>query len=311
MPDWNSPHALESQAVALQRLSLVFIGIYFYEFAHWMGFDWMLLTKKESKRTVLARSVKWIYIACRYTTLAACICLAFMNLSYVSFNCQAFMVILNLTGFLTAATGTLLLFVRVGVIWEWRKWVTVTFSLVYLASIAFALRSVILIRAVYESSPIGSFCATTSAFGLNRRNILLTLIMDVGLVVSLFWGLTRWGEARHAGSSVWLILWNQNMTYLVLAIALEVPMTVFFFLNYNEFMDLMFTVPETMILPIAATRFYRSLTNFTGNRNNHAYESTVVQPRVPRVDIRARKDARTENLFIVNGGDMMMSEIVK
>ncbi|KZV60483.1 hypothetical protein PENSPDRAFT_341097 [Peniophora sp. CONT] len=113
MTNWTSPHALQVQAVALQRTTLVIIGVYFYELVRPIPFDWKLVTRAEKdKRPILARSVKWIYITCRLTTLIECICLTVLNTSRGALDCQVLMTMINLTGYLTAVTGTLLLFVR-------------------------------------------------------------------------------------------------------------------------------------------------------------------------------------------------------
>ncbi|KZV69476.1 hypothetical protein PENSPDRAFT_753339 [Peniophora sp. CONT] len=130
---------------------------------------------------------------------------------------------------------------------------------------------------------MGPSCEMTSGSGLdiNRWNILVSSITDVGLIASLFLGLSRrWSDVRTSGSGIWYILWNQNAIYFALAIALEIPMTAFYFFKSNESVVLLFTVPDTMILSIAATRFYRSLTGFSGNSSSYGYESTVV--RIPQ-----------------------------
>lgn len=56
---------------------------------------------------------------------------------------------------------------------------------------------------------VGHYCDTTSGQVVNRWNVCMTLIMDIGLLFFLFMGLWRWSYARTSSSSVWHLLWNQ------------------------------------------------------------------------------------------------------
>ncbi|KZV74686.1 hypothetical protein PENSPDRAFT_749043 [Peniophora sp. CONT] len=182
---------------------------------------------------------------------------------------------MQLTGFLTVTTGTVLLFIRVGVIWEWKRPITAAFMLVYLTTIALGIRSIVLVRTSEIAGPIGPYCDTTSGLSVNRWNVFMTLIMDIGLLAFLFMGLWRWSNARASSTSVWHLLWNQGLIYLTLAIVLEVPMTSFIFLNYNGFIDLFFTIPETILLSVSQTPFvFDDLKAIQTNRG-HAILSLV------------------------------------
>ncbi|KZV74694.1 hypothetical protein PENSPDRAFT_681654 [Peniophora sp. CONT] len=235
MVDWTSPSTLFAQAVDFNKLLLVFIGIYFYEFIYSIEFDWMLITRRDSRR-LLAKSVKWLLIK-----------------------------VINATEVLAGTCATILLFVRVGVVWRWDKRITAIFSVSYIAVTALSIRAVVLIEAGNIPDPLGPSCVT-SGVKTNLPNVFAGLIEDIALVILLFVGLRRWNQARTY--DLWHLLWNQ----------------VFLFLNYNELTALFFDAPFAFILPIAATRLYRSLTNFTGNRSQYTYESpTSYMPRLPLV----------------------------
>ncbi|KZV74691.1 hypothetical protein PENSPDRAFT_163850 [Peniophora sp. CONT] len=281
MVDWLSPATLLSQAAALDKLMLVFVGIFIYEFTCSLSFDWMLVMKSDSRRSALAKSVKWLYMVCRYSGLTTCVSLA-VFVSHGQLRCSILVKAINTAGLLAVTCGTVLLFVRVGVVWEWDKRITVSFIVAYMVILAVGFRAVILIRAEHSANPFGPVCAT---FGVKTDllNVFATLLVDVALLVLLFTGLWRW--SRGGTFNLWHLLCNQGLIYLTLAIIIEVPMTVFLFLNYNEVVSLFFFSPLTMILPIAAMRFYRSLTSFRGGHSQYSYEATS---RISRLQGNAR-----------------------
>ncbi|KZV75175.1 hypothetical protein PENSPDRAFT_647454 [Peniophora sp. CONT] len=272
MVDWSSPETLSSQAASLEKLMLVFVGIYFCEFMCTLPFDWMLVTK-DDRRSISAKCVKWLYLSCRYSGLATSLnMIAFV--SHTKLDCSVLVKTVNTAGLLTVTCQTVLLFIRVGVIWKWDRRIVAAFAIAGLVTLAAGVRADVLNEAEHSTNPLGPVCALMRVQA-DLPNVLGTLLVDVALLVLLFMGLWRW--SKGGTFNLCHLLYNQGLIHLTLAIIIELPMTTFLFLNYNEVASLFFFPPITLLLPIAALRFYRSLTSFRGGHSQYTYETTVSQ----------------------------------
>ncbi|VDB93394.1 unnamed protein product [Peniophora sp. CBMAI 1063] len=315
MVDWTSPDSLFLQASALDKALFVFIGVYFYELICSIQFDWVLIKTDDSRRSALARCVKWLYFGCRYSTLASCVAVAIIGVPRGSLDCSVIVKLINSGGLFAITSSTLLLFVRVGVVWKWDKRVTAAFTVAWLAIIGLGLRGVVKIGGAPSGDPYSLACSLSNAIS-NLPNVFSTMLLDIALLVLLFVGLERWNNARVHG--LWHLLWNQGLIYLGVAIIIEIPLTVFFFLNYNEIVFLFIDLPYSKSLnhgrqrrpPLtkypgtqpwfSATRLYRSLTSFsTTKRGNLTYESTYTttvgpHPPLPQ-NVHARSGLRFAN----------------
>ncbi|VDC02020.1 unnamed protein product [Peniophora sp. CBMAI 1063] len=275
MPDWTSSDLLSLQAAAYQKMTLVFVGICMYDFANTISYDWMLLVGTDmSRRSALARTVKWLYLACRYTNLATSICLAMLSTARGRISCATLLRMLDIFGVLTANFSTTLLFIRVGAIWAWDKRITLAFFVAFPVSIALGVRSMVTIQSSRTDVTIGPIC-DMSDVSIDMANVIALLIVDLGVLGLMFTGLRRWKDLQ--GILIWQLLRDQSLVYLTLAIALEVPMMVFLILDYNQYMIMFFTTLDIILLPLATTQFYRSLTSFPRRHNGYAYESNYAQ----------------------------------
>ncbi|KZV67810.1 hypothetical protein PENSPDRAFT_736295 [Peniophora sp. CONT] len=231
---------MTSQAGALARLSLTFCELYIYDFAMSVPFDVKLVMRDDSQRSFLARGVKWVYIASRYSCLSTCLTLAINMTAHSSLNCAAVIKTINATSLFALNCAELLLLVRVGVVWKWDRKLITSFAVAYVAIIAMSVRSVVLIQAYPAHDPLGLVC-DSSGIKANRSNVLATLILNAGLLLGLLFGLKRWSQA--GGSSIWHLLWNQSLLYLSTAVAVELPMTILLFLDFDEVMSSFFDPP--------------------------------------------------------------------
>ncbi|VDB93376.1 unnamed protein product [Peniophora sp. CBMAI 1063] len=277
MMNWNSAGTLREQAFALDSITATFIGVYVYEFAISTKFDWMLVNRSDTGRAVVAKSVKWLYMLCRYSCLANCVGLA-LAVFHGRQDCSIVAKVVNATGIIAVTSSTILLFIRVGVVRKWNKWITAIFACAFVAIFALGVRVIVKVHG--QSNGLTGPACTTTGFTTILPNVFMNLLVDGSLLLFLFAGLRRWTHSRKF--NVWNLLWNQGLVYLSLAVMIELPMTIFLFLNFNPIMPLLFYSPFSIILPIAATRFYRSLTTFRKGRTHYTYESMVVIP-VPRM----------------------------
>ncbi|KZV74755.1 hypothetical protein PENSPDRAFT_681713 [Peniophora sp. CONT] len=171
-------------------MTLVFVGIGIYDYASSIAFDWTIMTRPKSQQSVQARAVKWVYIACRYLNLATCITFGVLNSSHGALHCTVLFKILNVTTVSGVVCATILLFIRVGVVWRWDKRITAVFTFACLTTVVLGLRSVI-----------------------------------------------------------------KGLIYCSLIVILEIPMVVFWFLDYNEYMNMYFTTVDVILLCDTAISF--------------------------------------------------------
>ncbi|KZV67813.1 hypothetical protein PENSPDRAFT_754615 [Peniophora sp. CONT] len=230
-------------------------------------------------------------MACKIFGLAATVGYVLPDVTSRELQCSANGKILSTTSDLALVSTTTLLFVRVGAVWRWDKRVTAMFALMQTINIALGIRAIVHFQSLDAVSSTTKRVCRPSGFHANLPYAFTTLATDLGLLCMLLIGLWRWGHARALG--LWHLLWNHGLMYLGLCILIEIPYAVslvavrpsfpnlavrkvFLLLDFDDFMSIMFSVPPAVILPIAATRFYRSLTSFTDSRQ--IYESIVVPP---------------------------------
>ncbi|VDB93810.1 unnamed protein product [Peniophora sp. CBMAI 1063] len=334
MTNWTSPHVLMAQGSALQNYTLVFLGLYMcvhpgtsltvtlnwgsacgvisYEFASSLTFDWWLITKKRSQQSSpLARSVRWLYLACRLCALAASITLAAPYMHIEKSECTASVKMAAISGVFGVILATALLFIRVGVVWRWDKRISAAFVVVHAANVALGVYSTVHIKSSYVVTiDTPSLCAASGFKTANQSGIFAILVTDVGLLCLLLIGLRRWEHAK--AMSLWHILWNQGFVYLALSVIVELPLLVFLFLELNDIIAVFFLIPQSLILPIAAARCYRSLTNMADSRKTY---ETVDFPSPPKPVVhlfpgrrRRAKDDSNGNIRDIELGPLSRAE---
>jgi len=82
------------------------------------------------------------------------------------------------------------------------------------------------------------------------------------MLLGLFRRRYRNKDSRGSASSLVHLLWSQGLVWLFIATVAYVPPVVLISLNLNASYNMMFQYPSLVALSIAATRMYRSLTDF-------------------------------------------------
>jgi hypothetical protein len=98
-----------------------------------------------------------------------------------------------------------------------------------------------------------------------KLNTITTLVTDIALLLIMLIGLLRLGFHEPGVYGLGRLLWRQGIVWLFIATIAEIPPVVFISLNLNDPLDYMFSFPAMVIMTIAATRIYRSLSNFSSN----------------------------------------------
>ncbi|VDC06017.1 unnamed protein product [Peniophora sp. CBMAI 1063] len=281
MVNWTDPHTLFLQTASLQRVTLIFSGIYFYEFILSLPYDWEVLKRIRGRPTALVGNT--LYLVCRYLALMNAICSCVLTSGNTTISCQALLRAYSFSAVIGIACASSLLFVRAGIIWRWNTWIVALLSPFLVAIFATGIRTVVLFSSTFDPN-IGQ-CTLNSA--IQDRAISISVFCgDLTLLTFILIGLQRgWGGTYKF--PLWSILWNQGLLYFVLAVMVEVPLMVFLLLNLNEIMNAIFVVPAgkfsrsniatiahpepiavplVVMMAIGSTRFHRDLTQYTSGR---------------------------------------------
>jgi len=95
-----------------------------------------------------------------------------------------------------------------------------------------------------------------------KLSTIVALATDIGLILIMLLGLFRLRRRGGGIMALGRLLWNQGIIWLLLATVAGVTPTVFICLNLNDPLSLMFQMPWLVTMSIAATRMYRSLSDF-------------------------------------------------
>jgi len=160
--------------------------------------------------------------------------------------------------YLAFVFASALIVLRIIAIWERKLIISAIAISAWLAVIAVYIRGVARADAAWDQT------ANTCVI-LNTRDciepITITLAEDFILLALMLSGLRRYGEAGMFG--LWRFLYNQGLFWLALVTIAEIPPTVFIILNLNDYLNLMFQVPELIMMAVGASRIYRCLADYT------------------------------------------------
>jgi len=162
---------------------------------------------------------------------------------------------------LAFAAASILIVLRIIAIWDKNRIAMAIAMGAWSSNIAFLIHNITRLHSTW--SPVQGVCVVINSES-TKKNVTATFVTDVVLLLTMLVGLLR---LRLHGNMFGLgkFLWRQGLIWLFLATIAEVTPAVFVFLNLNGPFNLMFQTPALIGMSIAATRMYRSLTDFTNS----------------------------------------------
>ncbi|VDC03651.1 unnamed protein product [Peniophora sp. CBMAI 1063] len=259
--NWNDPTLLVEQYFDFVKLQHALTGLYIWELLGGVWFDLDLLQRRHQQGSSLI--AKWVYLSCRYIPLPAFIIFIIGFDATSKIDCKVWLIFTYISASSTIILASTLIAIRSIAIWNQSRYLMYSSAVLIAAETAFFIHEIVVADAIWV--PEEATCIAVQT----QRNKLLTAISvtDIFLFLSMLTGLLR---LRHdlSHSSLWQLLWNQGIVWLLLATIAEVPTVIFLWLNLNQVMNLMFFAPELIILVIGATRMYRALsTHYTETVN--------------------------------------------
>ncbi|KAH9977428.1 hypothetical protein BJV74DRAFT_154799 [Russula compacta] len=250
-------------------------GLFIWEFLITLDYEWRVIRGHRPYRWTI-----WIYSLSRVAALAT-VALDIATIdATIPISCQVRGRITrllpysrSLTGYLPKATivpqfilaylalacASLLIVLRIIAIWNMSRVVGAIAIGLWITNISFLIQGVIRFRAQYVSDEFG--CELVRIDGIQLSTIV-ALVTDVVLLLIMLFGVFRLRRHDDGTMALGQLLWNQGIIWLILATAAEVTPVVFIYLNLNEPFDLLFQMPWMITMTIAATRMYRSLSDF-------------------------------------------------
>ncbi|KAI0268893.1 hypothetical protein BC834DRAFT_658640 [Gloeopeniophorella convolvens] len=270
MTNWQDPVRVATDYLALVKLIHVMAGILIWEFVINLPFDVSVITGKRKFRWTFV-----LYMGCRWWPI---LCISIMLLGFDvnrKIDCDGWVVSVFCFAYLSFIFASALIVLRIAAIWERNKLAVGLAVVAWLTNTGSYLHSTITVRAVF--SPVGSFCAVQHTEH-SKINILVTLVTDFVLLGLMLGGLMRWSSARSAGGGIWRLLYNQGLVWLLVVSLAEIPPTVLIILNLNDPLNLMFQVPELIIMALGAARIYRGLADYSALHGLRTSDKASARP---------------------------------
>ncbi|KAF8487388.1 hypothetical protein DFH94DRAFT_25075 [Russula ochroleuca] len=252
MVNYHNPVTIAREYAGVVKLWHVVNGIFIWEFITNLDYEWDVIRGHRPYRWTI-----WIYSLARVTTLMAVI------LNMVGFdtttpiNCQVWVTFEVFFAYLAFVASSLLIVLRVIAIWNKAKIVIAIAMGIWAIDISLFINGTIRLRSTW--SPEALTCVVDNIES-TKPNIVGSLFSDIALLLIMLIGLY---PLRGAGAfALGRTLWKQGLIWLLFATVAEVPQAVLMILDLNVSLDLIDQTPAMIIMTIATTRVYRSLTKF-------------------------------------------------
>ncbi|KAI0287060.1 hypothetical protein BC826DRAFT_77286 [Russula brevipes] len=264
MTDFRDPAAIARDWKTMVKFWHTMDGLYVWEFLTTLSYEWSVIRRRRPYRWPI-----WIYSLTRmFALLAVFVDLATFDIAtFVS--CHATFITQFVFSYLSLAAASLLILLRILAIWNRNKVVVAIAAIIWLTNGAFLIQGSVQFRAMWVSDRDG--CAILDINGL-KHIVVAAFVTDTVLLFIMFLGLLRMGLYGSDTLTLGRLMWKQGVLWVLLAVIIEVPPTVFVCLNLNDPLTMMFLKPWMISMSIAATRMHRALTNF--GSSDISYEST-------------------------------------
>jgi len=257
MVNFRDPFTIASESNEADRFWSFVDGIFIWEFIVTLDYEWSVIRGRRPYRWTI-----WIYSLTRVATLASVV-LNIYTIDVTHINCQVTVGLQFVFAYLAFAASSLLIVLRIIAIWNRNRIIVAFATGVWGINITFLIQGVIRFRASWEINNEIGLGGCVFYLDSIRLSTVVAFAADTILLLIMLFGLYRLRRHGHGGlMGLGRLLWNQGVVWLLLVVATELTPTVFILLDLNQLLDLMFQVPWMIAMSIAATRMYRSLSDF-------------------------------------------------
>ncbi|TRM62232.1 hypothetical protein BD626DRAFT_404195 [Schizophyllum amplum] len=251
MVNWMSPEEIAHDGEAFSKFMHALLGLYLWEWATSLKFDWDYLRGK--------RTFKWpliFYFLNRYCLLMALIGIAIALNVTSEVNCQGLYTFNQCFGNAAIGFASINLSLRTMAIWSQKWFIVIPLVCVILAHWSLLLHG-ILLKATYVP---GTGCVITQTDSkILAATFIYTMTFDFTVLC-----LTAWKLIFPAGGRSRLIslIFNDGLIYFVVAFVANLIATIFMLLDLNPVMSIIANVPAAIASTIVACRVVRRLNKY-------------------------------------------------
>ncbi|KAI0250163.1 hypothetical protein BJV78DRAFT_612370 [Lactifluus subvellereus] len=252
MTDWRNPRRVAATCIALEKLLHVLGGLYLWEILINLDYEFSVLTGKRK----LTRTFP-LYLGCRWCPLVVLITQFLILDVSDGTGCQV-MIVTFIFGYLSSLFASVLIILRISVLWKRNKVVIALASASCLGNTACYLYVMATSRGYWTGDPCALQHTRHAMFGIFSSfatNLLLLVLMLIGVLHRCR------SEARQQGS-ILRFLYMQGLAWAVVFTLAEVPPVIFIILNLNDYMNVMFPTAGLIFTAIGASRLHRRLTDY-------------------------------------------------
>ncbi|KII86860.1 hypothetical protein PLICRDRAFT_43536 [Plicaturopsis crispa FD-325 SS-3] len=268
MVDWQSTAEIVKDADAFTKLMHALLGLYAWEFALSLGFEWDFITGK--------KKFKWpmiFYFAGRYLLLFSFIGIATALDATNEINCQALYTFNQLAGNAAQGLASINLSIRTMAIWSGNTYIKAGLIVIILGHWSLILQGVLLTATWVDGT--GCVIVKTNTTVLAATFIYSMAFDGIVLTLNTFKLAMTGTSARGGGSRLGRMIFADGLIFFLIAFLANTIATVFMVLNLNSVMSVMFNVPAVVASTIVASRVVRRLTNFTQQAEVYSKSGTV------------------------------------
>ncbi|EKM58095.1 uncharacterized protein PHACADRAFT_116755 [Phanerochaete carnosa HHB-10118-sp] len=254
MPAWNSLAELALEASAFARLMHALAGLYFWEVATSLGFDWQFITGEKEFHWPLI-----FYFLGRYLLVFAMIGILTALDVTTEVNCQALYTFNQLVGQATIGLASINLAIRTMVLWSQNLYIVVPLVLVILGHWSLILQGVLLKA---EWVPDQGCVITHTNNTVLAATFIYSMCFDLIVLVLTA---AKLAFPRGQRSQLMRMLFRDGLIYFVIAFLSNLLATTFILLNLSAVMSVIFNVPSAIASTIAACRAVRRLNGWSSS----------------------------------------------
>ncbi|EMD35617.1 hypothetical protein CERSUDRAFT_124868 [Gelatoporia subvermispora B] len=246
MPDWTSPPGLIQDEVEWYRLLYALLGLYIWEIAISIDFDFEFLTGRRKFRWPLI-----FYFFNRYFMLCAYVCLQ-------GINCKAIYTSAQLFRNMSVGLASVNLSLRTMAVWKMSPYIVVPLVVLIMGQWSILLRGVT-VEAQWVDG-LGCVIADTSDIFL-AVSFIYSICLDFIVLV-----LTAWGLPSRVGwrtsSRIAKLIFQDGLIYFILTFCIDTLAIIFMMLNLNSVLSNVLNIPAPTLSTVVACRAVQRLTNW-------------------------------------------------
>lgn len=253
MVAWTSPAEIAKDGQAFDRLMHALLGLYIWEFATSLNFDWDFISGKKKFRWPMI-----FYFANRYFLLFALMGIAIaLNVSS-PVNCQALYTYNQVFGNAAIGLASINLSLRTMAVWSQSLYIVIPLIIVIMGHWSLLLHGILL-----KATWMDGACVITET---NNKILAASFIYSMAFDFTVLF-LTATKLAFPAKSSqrsrLMTLIFGDGLIFFIIAFLSNLLATTFMLLNLNPVMSIIANVPAAIASTIVACRAVRRLTNYT------------------------------------------------